>query len=186
MTFHETRVRGVFAIALELHADDRGSFARTFCRREFEAHGIDPRAVQCNVSFNRRRGTLRGMHYQLAPHAEGKLVRCGRGAMFDVAVDLRPQSPTFREWVGVELRSDAGARAAMLYLPPGCAHGFQTLADDTEVVYQMSEYYEPSAQRGFRWDDPAFAIAWPEPIRVISERDRSYPDFVLPAAAVES
>jgi dTDP-4-dehydrorhamnose 3,5-epimerase len=177
MQFRETKLRGAYQIELELHADDRGSFARTYCSREFEAHGLNPRIAQCNVSCNDRRGTVRGMHYQAAPHQEAKLIRCSRGALYDVIVDLRPESPTFREWTGVELIAQPGRPSGMLYVPAGFAHGFQTLADDTEVLYQMSEFYAPDAARGFRWNDPAFAIAWPAPVSIISERDRTYPDF---------
>lgn len=186
MVFNETRLRGAFTIDLEVHGDERGSFARSFCWREFEAHGLNPRVVQCNVSHNRARGTLRGMHYQEAPHEEAKLIRCARGAMYDVIVDLRPESPTYRQWAGFELRAAAGRPSRMVYLPAGFAHGFQTLEDDTEVFYQMSEFYAPEAQRGFRWNDPAFAIEWPEAVRVISERDRTYPDFAAPPAVVRS
>lgn len=179
MIFTETRLRGLFQIDLAPHEDARGYFARSFCSREFDSHGLNPRVVQCNVSYNRRRGTLRGMHYQAAPDAEAKLIRCVRGAIYDVAVDLRPDSPTCRQWTGIELRAEPGRPARMLYIPEGFAHGFLTLDDDTEVFYQMSEFFAPDAARGFRWDDPAFAIEWPEPVRVISDRDRTYPDFVV-------
>lgn len=178
MIFRATPFAGAYAIELEVHADERGSFARTYCQREFEAHGLQPCAVQCNLSHNRTRGTLRGMHYQVAPHQEAKLIRCARGAMYDVMIDLRDGSPTYGQWAGFELIAAPGKTTTMLYLPAGFAHGFQTLQDDTEVFYQMSEFYVPDAQRGFRWDDPAFGIAWPEPVRVISDRDRTYPDFV--------
>jgi len=180
MVFRETRVNGTFEIDLALQEDERGSFARSYCWREFEAHGLNPRVVQCNVSYNRTRGTLRGMHYQDGSHAEAKLIRCTRGALYDVVVDVRPGSPTFGQWVAVELRAEAGRPSRMLYLPEGVAHGFLTLADDTEVFYQMSEFYAPGSARGFRWNDPAFAVEWPEPVRVISDRDRTYPDFVGP------
>jgi dTDP-4-dehydrorhamnose 3,5-epimerase len=179
MIFKETRLPGVFEIDFTPQEDERGFFARSYCWREFEEHGLDPRVVQCNVSYNRARGTLRGMHYQEAPNAEAKLIRCVRGALYDVAVDVRPRSATFRQWVGVELRAEVGKAATMLYVPQGMAHGFLTLDDDTEVFYQMSEFYAPSAACGFRWDDPAFSIEWPEPVRVISERDRTYPDFAI-------
>ena len=174
MRFAPTPLPGAFLIGLEERRDDRGFFARSFCAREFAEHGLDPRLVQISVSFNHRRGTVRGMHYQAEPFAETKIVRCLRGAMFDVAVDLRPESPTFRRWAGFELTPDNG-RA--LYIPHGCAHGFQTLADDTEVQYFISREYSPDHGRGVRWDDPAFAIDWPEPMTVINERDRTYPDF---------
>jgi dTDP-4-dehydrorhamnose 3,5-epimerase len=172
--FRETSVAGAWIVEPERHADERGFFARTWCAAEFARHGLSPRLVQASVSYNRRRGTLRGLHYQLAPHAEAKLVRCIRGAIYDVAVDLRPESPTFRRHVAVVL--DADNRLA-LYVPEGCAHGFQTLADDTEVLYQMSAVYAPQAARGVRWDDPAFAIPWPPADRIIAERGRRYPDF---------
>jgi dTDP-4-dehydrorhamnose 3,5-epimerase len=175
MTFHELDLAGAFLVEPERHEDGRGFFARTWCRREFEARGLDPRLAQCSVSFNARSGTLRGMHYQAAPHAEAKLVRCTRGAVYDVIVDLRPDSPTFTRWASVELTED---NHRTLYVPEGFAHGFQTLADRTEVFYQMSEPFEPASARGVRWDDPAFGIVWPpaEP-RVISDKDRNLPDF---------
>jgi dTDP-4-dehydrorhamnose 3,5-epimerase len=179
MNFKETRLRGVFEIAITPHEDERGFFARSYCWREFEEHGLDPRVVQCNVSHNRERGTLRGMHYQEAPSPEAKLIRCVRGAVYDVAVDIRPHSATFREWIAVELKAERGKASTMLYLPEGVAHGFLTLEDDTEVFYQMSEFYAPDVARGFRWNDPAFSVDWPAPVRVISERDRTYPDFAV-------
>lgn len=172
MLFIETKLAGVYIIELEKIEDDRGFFARTFCQREFEAHGLNPRIAQCSVSFNRRKGTLRGMHYQAAPYEESKLVRCTMGAIYDVAVDLRPDSLTHKQWMAVELTED-NRRA--LYIPAGCAHGFQTLVDDAEVYYQISEFYHPEVAKGIRWDDPAFAITWPLPDPVLSERDRSYP-----------
>ncbi len=174
MIFTPTRITGVFIIEPELIEDERGSFARTFCRREFARHGLNPNLVQCNISFNRKRGTLRGMHYQAEPHAEAKLVRCTRGEIFDVAVDLRPDSPTYRDWVGVELSAE-NRRA--LYIPEGLAHGFITLTDDTEVFYQMSESYHPECARGVRHDDPAFGIDWPLRAICISKKDSTWPDF---------
>jgi dTDP-4-dehydrorhamnose 3,5-epimerase len=162
--------------------DDRGLFARSYCRREFQERGLNPDIAQCNISYNRMRGTLRGMHYQEAPYGEAKLIRCLRGALYDVAVDLRADSPTFREWAAVELRAEPGCTSRMLYVPEGFAHGFLTLEDDTEVFYQMSEFFSPQAARGVRWDDPAFSITWPEPVRIISERDRTYPDFAMGAS----
>lgn len=176
MRFVQTPLPGAWVIELELLGDERGWFARTFDAEEFAARGMNPAVAQCNASFNARRGTLRGLHYQAAPHGESKLVRCVRGAIFDVAVDLREDSPAYRSWHGVELSADNG-RA--FYIPDGMAHGFQTLVDDCEVIYQMGERYEADAARGVRWDDPAFAIGWPDPQgeRVISERDASYPDF---------
>jgi dTDP-4-dehydrorhamnose 3,5-epimerase len=174
--FTETLLPGVFVVALEAIEDERGSFARTFSVADFTAQGLDPAVVQCSVSFNLRAGTLRGMHYQEAPHAESKLVRCTRGAIFDVAVDLRPDSPTYCGWFGIELTPGNGR---MLYIPEGLAHGFQTLADETEVHYQISHEYVPSAAGGVRWNDPVFGIEWPraQADHTISERDRTYPDF---------
>jgi len=174
MLFRETTVPGVMAIRIEPHCDERGFFARTWCCREFAAHGLNPGLVQCNISVNIRRGTLRGIHYQSAPHAEAKLVCCTRGAIYDVVVDLRESSPTFKQWIGVELTAQ---NHEMLYIPEGCGHGFLTLEDDTEVFYQMSEFYEPAAARGVRWNDPAFGIEWPAAVQVISERDANYPLF---------
>jgi dTDP-4-dehydrorhamnose 3,5-epimerase len=173
--FRETPISGAFLIELEPHRDERGAFARTFCAREFEAHGLESRVVQCNLSQNESRGTLRGLHAQRTPHAEAKLVRCTRGAIHDVILDLRPGSGSLGKHVGVALRAGDGR---MLFVPKGVYHGFLTLADDTEVFYQMSEFYEPRAASGVRWNDPAFAIEWPEPVRVISERDAQYPDWV--------
>jgi len=174
MRFIESGLADAVVIELEAHADDRGFFARSFCRREFEEHGLNPCVAQCNVSYNRRRGTLRGMHYAAAPHAEAKLVRCTAGAIWDAIVDLRPGSPTHLRWTAVEL--SAGNRR-MLYVPEGFGHGFQTLRDETEVFYQMSEFYVPGAARGFRYDDPRFAIAWPEAVTVLSDADAALPRF---------
>lgn len=175
MFFRRLEIPGAYLLEPQRHEDERGFFARTFCRREFEERGLEPTVVQCNISYNRRRGTVRGMHYQAAPAPEVKLVRCTRGAIYDVIVDLRPgpQEGPLRQ-VGVEL--DADNRAA-LYIPAGVAHGFQTLADDTEVFYQMSEFYAPGAGRGVRWNDPRIAVTWPLEISEISDRDRSFPDF---------
>jgi dTDP-4-dehydrorhamnose 3,5-epimerase len=174
MTFLSTKVNGVFEIHPEPKPDERGFFARTWCQREFECHGLNPRLAQCSISFNRRKGTLRGIHYQDVPYREAKLVRCTRGVIYDVAVDLRPDSESFRSWVGVVLTAE---KRNMLYIPEGCGHGFLTLEDDTEVFYQISEFYNADSGRGVRWDDPAFGIVWPEEVRVISERDRTYRDF---------
>lgn len=176
MIFTETPVAGVVVVEPERVSDERGFFARSWCRREFAAHGLNPSLVQCNISFNHHRGTLRGLHYQAAPHEEAKLVRATMGSVYDVALDLRPASPTFGAHTAAVLSAE---NRRMLYLPEGCAHGFLTLEDDTEVAYQMSEYHAPETARGVRFDDPAFAIAWPEEIRVISGRDRTYPDAVL-------
>jgi dTDP-4-dehydrorhamnose 3,5-epimerase len=174
MTFYETRLSGVFEIHLQLHPDERGFFARTWCRKEFEGHGLNSQLVQCSVSFNTRKGTLRGIHHQAAPYPEAKLVRCTQGAIYDVVVDLRPQSPTFKRWIAVVLTAE---NRNMVYVPEGCAHGFLTLKDQSEIFYQMSEFYHPESSRGVRWDDPAFRIDWPEKVEMISERDRTYPNF---------
>lgn len=165
---------GVFRIAIEPRPDERGFFARTFCEREFAAHGLATRFPQDNLSRNRAPRTLRGMHFQVAPHEEVKVVRCATGAVYDVAVDLRRGSPSFGAWVGVELSAERGDA---LYIPGGCAHGFLTLEPDTDVVYQMGAFHEPGAGRGFRWNDPAFAIEWPMRPEVLSDRDATYPDF---------
>jgi dTDP-4-dehydrorhamnose 3,5-epimerase len=177
MIFLPTALRDVFVIEVEAKADDRGLFSRTFCREEFFAHGLCVHWVQCNVSFNPRTGTLRGMHWQASPYEEVKLVRCTAGAAFDVIVDLRPDSPTYRKWIAVELTA-TNRRA--VYIPAGCAHGFQTLIDGTELFYQMSEFYSPAAARGAKWNDPALGIEWPAcEKRLISERDCSFPDLPL-------
>lgn len=174
MIFRELDLPGAFLLEPELRMDDRGFFARTFCRREFEEHGLDPEVAQCSLSFNRWRGTLRGMHYQATPGEEAKLVRCMRGAIHDVIVDVRPGSPTLGRHAAVDLSADD--RLA-LYVPPGFAHGFQTLSDDTELYYQMSAFYAPELARGFRYDDPELGIEWPLPVTVISDRDRELPTF---------
>ncbi len=176
MVFTETRLKGAFIIEPEKLEDSRGFFARTSCQKEFQSYGIDFRIVQSSISFNIKKGTLRGMHYQVAPHEEPKLVRCTRGAVHDVIVDLRCDSPTFKCWIAIQLTAD---NRRMVYIPKGFAHGFQTLEDDTEVLYQMSEFYHPECARGVRWNDPAFAVEWPEGIRTISQRDQEYPDFLL-------
>ncbi len=175
MIFSPTAVAGAWLVDPERREDSRGFFARTWCAREFAEHGLDARAVQCSISRNARRGTLRGLHWQAPPHAESKLVRCSRGAIWDVALDLRPASATYLKHVGVELTADSG-RA--IYIPEGCAHGFVTLADDCEVFYQMTEFYEPSAGRGVRWNDPAFGIRWPVADPILHPRDAAWPDFV--------
>jgi dTDP-4-dehydrorhamnose 3,5-epimerase len=174
MIFTSTGIGGVWMIEAERLEDDRGFFARTWDGEEFADRGLNPKLAQCSISYNRTRGTLRGMHYQGAPHEEAKLVRCTAGAIFDVALDLRADSPTFREWFGIELSAE-NRRA--LYVPEGCAHGFLTLDDGCEIQYQISQSYAPEAARGVRWNDPAFAISWPAEIVVINERDSSYPDF---------
>lgn len=178
MIFIETKLRGAYEIHLEPICDERGFFARSWCQKEFESHGLNPKVVQCNVSFTSRKGTLRGIHFQVAPFAETKLVRCTRGAIYDVVLDLRPHSPTFRGWIGVELTAE---KRNMVYVPEGCGHGFLTLQDDIEIFYQMSEFYNAEAGHGVRWDDPAFQITWPGKVEVISERDRTYSDFELPS-----
>lgn len=174
MKFGETPLAGAFVIDIEPIEDARGFFARAWCRRELEAHGLNPSLAQANLSFNRRKGTLRGMHWQEPPHAESKLVRCTRGAIFDVAVDLRPGSVTYLQWFGAELSAD---NHRMLLVPEGFAHGFQTLADDTEVFYQVSEFYAPQAERGARYNDPSFNIQWPLGVAVVSDKDAAWPDF---------
>jgi len=176
MIFTETPLKGACIIDLERLEDERGFFARTWCQREFEAHGLSTELAQCNISFNRREGTLRGMHYQSAPHAETRIVRCTSGAVYDVIVDLRPQSATFKRWFSTELTAE---NHRMLYVPEGFAHGFITLRDNTEVFYQMTEFYAPEFACGVRWNDPAFGIEWPGKIQVMAEHDRRYPDFQL-------
>ncbi len=177
MIFRESPIGGTWLIEPERVADERGHFARTYSAQEFEAHGLDPAVVQCSTSFNRHAGTLRGMHHQSDPHAEAKLVRCTRGSIHDVVLDLRRDSPSYLRWYAAELSADNGFA---LFIPVGCAHGFQTLSDQSEILYQISVAYESTAAWGVRWDDPAFGIQWPGPPgrgRTISERDASYPDF---------
>jgi dTDP-4-dehydrorhamnose 3,5-epimerase len=174
MTFTETKLAGAFLIDLDRKEDVRGYFARVFCVDEFSAKGLNPQVAQSSISFNRSRGTLRGMHWQAAPKAEAKLIRCTRGAIFDVIVDLRPKSPTRLTHITATLSEDNGR---MLYIPEGFAHGFQTLADDTEVFYQMNEFFAPECGHGARWNDPAFKIAWPLADPILNDRDRSWPDF---------
>jgi dTDP-4-dehydrorhamnose 3,5-epimerase len=174
LIFAPTTLDGAWIIDLKRLEDDRGFFARSFCQDEFKSHGLDSRIAQTNVSFNRRRGTLRGLHFQARPHAEAKLVRCTQGAIWDVIVDLRPRSSTFKRWYGVEL---SAANRRSLYVPEDFAHGFQTLTDDAEVLYFMSELYYPDFARGFVWNDPAFGIEWPIASPTMSERDRAFPRF---------
>lgn len=175
MIFTPLALNGAYLIEPERLEDERGFFATTWCAREFEAHGLNSHTVQCNISFNTRRGTLRGMHYQVAPHEQPKLVRCTAGAIYDVIVDLRSNSPTYKHWVSVDL---SAKNRAMLYISEGFAHGFQTVTDDSEVFYQMSTFHEPDAGRGVRWNDRAFGIVWPiDPPIVIAPRDATYPDF---------
>ena len=174
MIFQETKLPGVFEIDLELKCDERGFFARSWCQQEFEKQGLNSSLAQCSVSFNVKKGTLRGMHFQAAPSPETKVVRCTMGAIYNVVVDLRPESPAFKQWIGVELTPQ---NRHMMYVPEGCAHGFMTLQDESEIFYQISEFFAPELSRGVRFDDPAFGIVWPEKVQVISERDRTYPDF---------
>lgn len=172
MIFNETPLASSFLISPERRGDERGYFARTFCVEEFAAEGLPTAVQQCNVSFNRLKGTVRGMHFQRPPKAESKLVRCTRGAIFDVMVDLRPTSPTYCRWYGAELTAENGSA---LFVPEGFAHGFQTLEDESEVFYQMFAPYSPEHADGVRWDDPSFGIIWPLPVASIAERDRCYP-----------
>jgi dTDP-4-dehydrorhamnose 3,5-epimerase len=176
MIFRELTLKDAFIVDIERREDERGFFARTFCEREFEAHGLNRRLVQSSISFNKNKGTLRGMHYQTAPNEEAKVVRCTQGAIYDVIIDLRQSSPTFKQWEAVELTSE---NHRMIYVPEGFAHGFQTLEDATEVLYFMTEFYAPEVSRGVRWDDPAFGIRWPAAERTIALRDQQYPAFIL-------
>ena len=176
MIFQKTRLADSYIIDIERLEDDRGFFARSWCRREFESLGLNPNLAQCNISYNSKKGTLRGMHYQAKPYEEAKLIRCTMGAIYDVIVDLRPDSPSFKGHLGVMLKPDS---RRMLYVPEGFAHGFLTLENDTEVFYQMSEFFVPDSGRGFRWNDPAFGIQWPFAAEVLSDRDRNYLDFEL-------
>lgn len=176
LKFIETKLGGAFILEPERIDDDRGFFARTFCAEEFKAHGLAPIFVQCSISFNVKKGILRGMHYQAHPHQEEKLVRCTAGAIYDVIIDIRRDSPTFKQWISVELNSE---NRRLLYIPKGMAHGFQTLTDATEVFYQISEEYHPESARGLKWNDTSLKIKWPEGDRVILERDKSHPDFKL-------
>ncbi len=174
MRFVPLPLPGAFLVEPEPLADTRGFFARTFCREEFAARGLDPELAQCSISFNKRTGTLRGMHYQKPPHEEAKLVRCTAGAIHDVILDLRRDSPAYLRWTGVDLSAE---NRSALYIPRGLAHGFLTLADDSEVLYQISRFFEPGSAAGVRWNDPAFGIDWPAGVNVISDRDRDYADF---------
>lgn len=174
MIFKKTKLNDAYIIQPEKTEDSRGFFARLWCQREFEQHGLNPQLVQCNISFNKQKGTLRGMHFQIAPFGEAKLVRCTRGAIYDVIIDLRPNSSTFRKYFAEFLTAE---NHKMLYVPEGFAHGFQTLEDNTEVFYQMSEFYAPKHTGGVRWNDPAFNVSWPTEVQVISERDKNHPNF---------
>ncbi len=174
MIFTPTALKDATLIDIEKREDARGFFARAWCAEEYEQHGLDTALAQCSISFNHKRGTLRGMHWQAEPHGEVKVVRCTAGAIYDVIVDVRPESPTFRKWIGVEL---SASNRRMLYIPKGFAHGFQTLADDTEVFYFISAFYAPDAARGARYNEPAFGIAWPLPVSVIAAKDEAWPDY---------
>jgi dTDP-4-dehydrorhamnose 3,5-epimerase len=174
MRFTETGLKGGYLVDIERRVDGRGFFSRGWCRREFESQGLNPNLAQANIGFSDRKGTLRGMHYQVPPYQEAKLVRCTMGAIYDVVIDLRPDSATYRQWYGVELTAD---NRRMLYVPEGCAHGYETLVDDTEVFYQTSQFYAPECARGVRYDDPAFRVAWPSTVLVISDADRKWPFY---------
>ncbi len=174
MKFTETKIKGAYVIEVDRIEDERGFFARSWCQKEFAERGLTSNLVQCNISFNRNRGTLRGMHYQAKPYEEAKLVRCTSGAIYDVIIDICPESPTFKQWVAVYLTSE---NHKILYIPEGLAHGFQTLVDNTEVFYQMSEFYHPDSAKGIRWNDTAFAIQWMSTNLIISDRDRGYENF---------
>jgi dTDP-4-dehydrorhamnose 3,5-epimerase len=170
--FSETKLKGAFVIEIQKLTDNRGFFARSWCQNEFSEHGLTARILQVNISYNIKKGTLRGMHYQATPYEETKLVRCTKGAIYDVIIDLRPDSPTYSQWIGVHLTAD---NYKMLYVPENFAHGFQVLEDNTEATYQVSQFYTPGSERGIRWDDPKFGIDWPMEVRVISEKDGSWP-----------
>jgi len=174
MRFTETELKGAYVVEIERRTDSRGFFGRGWCKREFEAQGLNSELAQVNIGFSNKKGTLRGMHYQVPPYQEAKLVRCTLGAIYDVIIDLRRGSSTYRQWFGLELMAD---NHRMLYVPEGCAHGYQTLADDTEVSYQTSQFYAPECARGVRYDDPAFGISWPSVARVISDADRNWPSY---------
>ncbi len=176
MIFSETKLKGAFIVDIEPIEDARGFFARSWCQEEFKRHALNPRLEQCNISFNKKNGTLRGMHFQLSPHQEAKLVRCTKGNIYDVIIDMRLESETFREWIGIELSAD---NRRMLYVPEGFAHGYQTMEDDSEIFYQVSESYHPESERGVRWDDPLIGIAWPMAQPLISDKDRSWPRLEL-------
>jgi len=178
MIFHETRLNGAFVVELELKKDMRGFFARTWDQEVFREHGLATNVVQSNLSFSKKAGTLRGMHYQVAPHEETKLIRCTKGEIYDVVIDLRPTSPTYKQWSAFQLTED---NYQMLYVPKGFANGFESLTDDVELIYHVSEFYSPESERGVRWDDPQFGIKWPDvPVRTISEKDRNWPDYLPP------
>jgi dTDP-4-dehydrorhamnose 3,5-epimerase len=173
MIFIETKLKGAFIIEIQKLEDERGFFARSWCQQEFLEHGLNPRLVQCDISFNKKRGTLRGMHFQLPPFTEAKLVRCTRGSLYDVIIDIRPGSETFLQWLAEDLSSE---NYRMLYVPEGFAHGFLTLENNTEVFYQMSQFYNSESARGIRWNDPLFGVDWPIPVDIISNNDQNYKD----------
>jgi dTDP-4-dehydrorhamnose 3,5-epimerase len=184
MIFTQTILNGAYILELQKFEDERGFFARTWCQQEFKDLGINAKLVQCNISFNKKKGTLRGMHYQTAPYEEAKLIWCTRGAIYDVIIDIRPHSKTFKQWVSVDLTAE---NRKMLFIPEGFAHGFLTLMDCTEVVYQMSEFYMPEFARGIRWNDPAFHIQWPsQHIEIISEKDKQYSNFIQNPATLHA
>lgn len=168
-------MKGAFVIEIEKLSDERGFFARSWCQKELKDHGLASKVVQANVSYNRKKGTLRGMHYQVAPYQECKLIRCTRGAIYDVIIDLRADSLTYKQWIGVELTAD---NYTMIFVPEDFAHGFQTLSDETEITYQVSQFYTPGSEKGIRFDDPAFGIQWPLEVTMISDKDRTWPDFM--------
>jgi dTDP-4-dehydrorhamnose 3,5-epimerase len=174
MTIHPTEVEGAYWIEVQKHVDERGFFARSFCREEFEKNGLDPQVEQCNISGNLKRGTFRGLHAQRKPHQETKLVRCEKGSLYDLVLDLRPDSPSYMKHFGIELSEE---NRRLLYIPKGCYHGFITLADDTVVFYQLSHAYAPDHAHGVRWNDPAFGIELPIEVAIINERDANYPDY---------
>ncbi len=174
MKFTETPIKGAMIIELEKYEDHRGYFARGFCKKEFEQQGLDPHIVQCNFSKSRKKGTLRGMHYQAAPHSEVKMVRCMNGSIYDVIVDLRKDSPSYKRWFGLKLTDE---NYNMLYIPKGLAHGFQTLVEDSVIFYMVTQYYNQQAESGVRWNDPSFNIDWPLDVSEISEKDQAYPDY---------
>jgi len=176
MIFIETNLLDAYIIEIEKREDERGFFARAWCKKEFEGHGINSDWVQANLGFSKKRGTLRGLHYQIVPYQEAKLMRCIKGAIFDVIIDVRPESPTYKRWLGVELTAD---NHKMLYIPAGFAHGYLSLVDNIETFYQVSQFYTPGAEQGIRWNDPAFGIEWPLEAQVISDKDKSWPDYSL-------
>lgn len=175
MQFSETKLGGAYIIEIEKLVDDRGFFARSWCQKEFESHGLTSRMAQANISFNRKKGTLRGMHYQIAPYQECKIIRCTRGAIYDVIIDLRPDSPTYKQWTSVELAAES---YTMFFVPENFAHGFQTLTDEAEISYQVTQFYTPGSEKGIRFDDPIFNIQWPLEVSVISDKDRTWPDYM--------